>query len=176
MDKALVFGTKDCRFESCQGHTVRAGQGFRSGDCSVNHSGTQIGARSETHSSGRRWCQAIGPVWGNNALDIPSANAQLWVVASWPETQAHGEAAPTENPALLKNHKCHGPPGWCGRFLDTPAPGLGGDTWSQTAGRHLRSGLGVVREVHTSFASSCRGSRCTGLWVRFRGPPSQVLL
>ena len=21
MDKALVFGTKDCRFESCQGHT-----------------------------------------------------------------------------------------------------------------------------------------------------------
>ena len=20
MDKALVFGTKDCRFESCQGH------------------------------------------------------------------------------------------------------------------------------------------------------------
>ena len=30
MDKALVFGTKDCRFESCQGHflfeaLVRAG-------------------------------------------------------------------------------------------------------------------------------------------------------
>ena len=22
MDKALVFGTKDCRFESCQGHTL----------------------------------------------------------------------------------------------------------------------------------------------------------
>ena len=22
MDKALVFGTKDCRFESCQGHSV----------------------------------------------------------------------------------------------------------------------------------------------------------
>ena len=22
MDKALVFGTKDCRFESCQGHMV----------------------------------------------------------------------------------------------------------------------------------------------------------
>jgi hypothetical protein len=22
MDKALVFGTKDCRFESCQGHVV----------------------------------------------------------------------------------------------------------------------------------------------------------
>ena len=25
MDKALVFGTKDCRFESCQGHALRAG-------------------------------------------------------------------------------------------------------------------------------------------------------
>jgi hypothetical protein len=24
MDKALVFGTKDCRFESCQGHFIRA--------------------------------------------------------------------------------------------------------------------------------------------------------
>ena len=24
MDKALVFGTKDCRFESCQGHYVHA--------------------------------------------------------------------------------------------------------------------------------------------------------
>ena len=24
MDKALVFGTKDCRFESCQGHLARA--------------------------------------------------------------------------------------------------------------------------------------------------------
>ena len=24
MDKALVFGTKDCRFESCQGHVVAA--------------------------------------------------------------------------------------------------------------------------------------------------------
>jgi hypothetical protein len=24
MDKALVFGTKDCRFESCQGHLSRA--------------------------------------------------------------------------------------------------------------------------------------------------------
>ena len=23
MDKALVFGTKDCRFESCQGHALR---------------------------------------------------------------------------------------------------------------------------------------------------------
>ena len=23
MDKALVFGTKDCRFESCQGHSGR---------------------------------------------------------------------------------------------------------------------------------------------------------
>ena len=23
MDKALVFGTKDCRFESCQGHIVQ---------------------------------------------------------------------------------------------------------------------------------------------------------
>ena len=22
MDKALVFGTKDCRFESCQGHAI----------------------------------------------------------------------------------------------------------------------------------------------------------
>ena len=22
MDKALVFGTKDCRFESCQGHCI----------------------------------------------------------------------------------------------------------------------------------------------------------
>ena len=22
MDKALVFGTKDCRFESCQGHDI----------------------------------------------------------------------------------------------------------------------------------------------------------
>ena len=27
MDKALVFGTKDCRFESCQGHTIRFSQG-----------------------------------------------------------------------------------------------------------------------------------------------------
>ena len=24
MDKALVFGTKDCRFESCQGHLCKA--------------------------------------------------------------------------------------------------------------------------------------------------------
>ncbi len=24
MDKALVFGTKDCRFESCQGHPLHA--------------------------------------------------------------------------------------------------------------------------------------------------------
>ena len=24
MDKALVFGTKDCRFESCQGHYLAA--------------------------------------------------------------------------------------------------------------------------------------------------------
>ena len=24
MDKALVFGTKDCRFESCQGHGLTA--------------------------------------------------------------------------------------------------------------------------------------------------------
>jgi hypothetical protein len=25
MDKALVFGTKDCRFESCQGHILCCG-------------------------------------------------------------------------------------------------------------------------------------------------------
>ena len=25
MDKALVFGTKDCRFESCQGHIFHFG-------------------------------------------------------------------------------------------------------------------------------------------------------
>jgi hypothetical protein len=24
MDKAFVFGTKDCRFESCQGHSLPA--------------------------------------------------------------------------------------------------------------------------------------------------------
>ena len=26
MDKALVFGTKDCRFESCQDHRIAAGR------------------------------------------------------------------------------------------------------------------------------------------------------
>ena len=32
MDKALVFGTKDCRFESCQGHFSR----FANPSCSFN--------------------------------------------------------------------------------------------------------------------------------------------
>ena len=148
MDKALVLGTKDCRFESCQGHTERTGRGFRSGDCSVSQSlrDTDRCRGSDTHSKGRRWCQAIGPVWGTKHY-IPSADEQLWVVASWQETQTQGEAAPRlKTLSLLKNHECQGPPGWCGRLLDIPAPGLGDDSWSQTAGRHPCSGLGVVRK------------------------------
>ena len=31
MDKALVFGTKDCRFESCQGHLCLATLSFAVG-------------------------------------------------------------------------------------------------------------------------------------------------
>jgi hypothetical protein len=31
MDKALVFGTKDCRFESCQGHVGDNGFGCKAG-------------------------------------------------------------------------------------------------------------------------------------------------
>ena len=40
MDKALVFGTKDCSFESCQGHAVHAGSG------GILHSRQQRGHRS----------------------------------------------------------------------------------------------------------------------------------
>ena len=111
MDKGLVLGTKDCRFESCQGHTERTGRGFRSGDCSVSQSlrDTDRCRGSDTHSKGRRWCQAIGPVWGTKH-HIPSADEQLWVVASWQETQTQGEAAPRlKTLSLLKKPRMPGP-------------------------------------------------------------------
>ena len=37
MDKALIFGTKDCRFESCQGHT------FQYSSCNDDFIGSWLG-------------------------------------------------------------------------------------------------------------------------------------
>ena len=48
MDKALVFGAKDCRFESCQGQ--RRGAGLLQLDNGVQHLLTQLADLGRMHS------------------------------------------------------------------------------------------------------------------------------
>ena len=57
MDKALVFGTKDCRFESCQGHAFLATEAIQK-------------------ATGFAMIQAIG---GQRAFSLPSQAAQVHV-------------------------------------------------------------------------------------------------
>ena len=45
MDKALVFGTKDCRFESCQGHEYCSDSRLLS--VLLDHNHTQCGGSKE---------------------------------------------------------------------------------------------------------------------------------
>ena len=48
MDKALVFGAKDCRFESCQGQ--RRGAGLLLLENDVQHLLTQLAELGHMHS------------------------------------------------------------------------------------------------------------------------------
>ena len=49
MDKALVFGAKDCRFESCEGQ--RRGAGLLQLENGVHHLFTQLAELGHMHSN-----------------------------------------------------------------------------------------------------------------------------
>ena len=51
MDKALVFGTKDCRFESCQGHIFSLQTGFPLAVPLLQSSSSAIGYHSKNAAS-----------------------------------------------------------------------------------------------------------------------------
>ena len=57
MDKALVFGAKDCRFESCQGQ--RRGAGLLQLDIDVQHLLTQLAELGRMHAYWKRTCEAL---------------------------------------------------------------------------------------------------------------------
>ena len=82
MDKALVFGTKDCRFESCQGHAFLA-------------------TEATQKATGFAMIQAIG---GQLAFSLPSQAAQVHVqVPSVPRMRSSilGQNSATGTPTRL---------------------------------------------------------------------------
>ena len=60
MDKALVFGTKDCRFESCQGQTRKLGCRLSSRPalwCPIVQSSIVYAQHAyDTHNFRSEWC------------------------------------------------------------------------------------------------------------------------
>ena len=68
MDKALVFGTKDCRFESCQGHYILGSSGLGL-MCYQWVAGRAVMALAVmTHSSPSWVFLFIGTLWGASAF------------------------------------------------------------------------------------------------------------
>ena len=52
MDKALVFGTKDCRFESCQGQ-------FSCHDNIMEHGGVELSMHERPYMRKGHWMRSI---------------------------------------------------------------------------------------------------------------------
>jgi hypothetical protein len=75
MDKALVFGTKDCRFESCQGHFAQS---------AISQGGGNFSARDQVQAAVAQLAarRSHNPKVGSSILSCRIIDAWLTAVAA----------------------------------------------------------------------------------------------